>query len=77
VEQVRRVHAYADNPHFKIDRSLSMIRKILPVLMLSAFVAAPVAAPAFAAGDGAKAKCEKIKDAKLKAQCMKDVSTQK
>jgi len=54
-----------------------MIRKILSVLMLSAFVAAPVAAPAFAAGDQAKAKCEKIKDAKLKAQCMKDVSTQK
>jgi hypothetical protein len=54
-----------------------MIRKILPVLLLSAFVAAPVAAPAFAAGDQAKAKCEKIKDAKLKAQCMKDVSKQK
>lgn len=54
-----------------------MLRKIIPVLMLSAFVAAPVAAPAFAAGDKAMAKCEKIKDAKLKAQCLKDVSKQK
>ena len=32
---------------------------------------------ALAAGDKAMAKCEKIKDAKLKAQCMKDVSKQK
>lgn len=54
-----------------------MLRKVIPVLMLAAFVAAPVAAPAFAAGDKAMAKCEKIKDAKLKAQCLKDVSKQK
>ena len=54
-----------------------MIRKIVPVVLLSAFMAAPVAAPALAAGDKAMAKCEKIKDAKLKAQCMKDVSKQK
>jgi hypothetical protein len=59
---------------FRLTGDFRMIRKILPVLLLSAFVAAPVAAPAFAAGDQAKAKCEKIKDAKLKAQCLKDVS---
>ena len=54
-----------------------MIRKILPVVLLAAFAAAPIAAPAFAAGDKAKAKCEKIKDAKLKAQCLKDMSSTK
>jgi hypothetical protein len=69
--------SHATDPHPKPNRRLCMIRKVLPVLLLSAFVAAPVAAPAFAAGDQAKAKCEKIKDAKLKAQCLKDVSKQK
>lgn len=50
-----------------------MIRKVLPVLFLSAFIAGPVAAPAIAASDKATAKCEKIKDAKLKAQCLREV----
>lgn len=54
-----------------------MIRKVFPVLLLSAFVAAPMTAPAVAASDQAKVKCEKIKDAKLKAQCLRDVSKQK
>ncbi len=51
-----------------------MIRKVLPVLFLSAFIAGPIAAPAVAAGgDKASAKCAKIQDAKLKAQCLREV----
>lgn len=50
-----------------------MIRKVLPVLFVSAFIAGPIAAPAVAAGDKASAKCEKIQDAKLKAQCLREV----
>lgn len=51
-----------------------MIRKVVPVLFLAAFIAGPVAAPATAAGNKAQAKCEKIQDAKLKAQCLREVS---
>ncbi len=54
-----------------------MIRKALPIVLLAAFAAGSLTAPAFAAGDQAKAKCEKIKDAKLKAQCLKDMSSTK
>ncbi len=48
-----------------------MLKKVLPVLFLAAFIAAPVASPALAKGDKAAAKCEKIKDAKKKAECLK------
>jgi len=37
-----------------------MLKKIVPVLVLAAFVAVPVATPAFAAGDKkAEAACQK------------------
>jgi Ni/Co efflux regulator RcnB len=52
-----------------------MIRRILPVLILSAFIAGPIATPATAADDKTANKCEKIKDMKLKAQCLRQ-STQ-
>jgi len=48
-----------------------MLKKIVPVLVLAAFVAGPVAAPvAFAAGDK-KVDCSKIKDKAKKEACMK------
>ena len=49
-----------------------MIRKVMPVVLLAAFISGPMVAPAYAAGDKATAKCEQIKDAKLKAQCLRD-----
>ncbi|HEY5700599.1 MAG TPA: hypothetical protein VIT83_00750 [Gammaproteobacteria bacterium] len=54
-----------------------MIRRILPILIVSAFVAGPIASPAMAAGEKSTntSKCEKIKDMKLKAQCLRQ-STQ-
>jgi len=48
-----------------------MLKKIVPVLVLAAFVAGPVAAPAFAADDKKAAACEKIKDKAKKAECLK------
>lgn len=54
-----------------------MFKKILPVLFLSAFIAAPVASPALAKGDDATTKCEKIKDTKKKAECLKMVKGKK
>lgn len=54
-----------------------MFKKVLPVLFLSAFIAAPVAAPALAKGDSATAKCEKIQDAKKKAACLKAAKSKK
>jgi hypothetical protein len=54
-----------------------MLKKIVPVLVLAAFVAGPVAAPAFAAGDKAAAACEKIKDKAKKAECLKKAKMKK
>lgn len=54
-----------------------MFKKVLPVLFLSAFIAAPVASPALAKGDDAATKCEKIQDAKKKADCLKMVKGKK
>ena len=54
-----------------------MNSKLISVLFLSAFVAANVSAPAFAAGDLAANKCAKITDVKLKAECLKNASKQK
>lgn len=51
-----------------------MLKKIIPILVLAAFVSAPVAAPAFAAGDKkmdkATAACAKIKNEAKKAKCL-------
>jgi Ni/Co efflux regulator RcnB len=54
-----------------------MIKKIIPVLVLAAFVAGPVAAPAFAAGDKKAAACEKIKDKAKKEECLKKAKMKK
>jgi hypothetical protein len=51
-----------------------MIKKLLPFLVVAAFVAGPVAAPVFA-GSGDVKKCEKIKDPKAKAACEKKATT--
>ena len=51
-----------------------MIRKILPFVVLAAFVTAPVATPAFAADDKkvtkAEAECQKIKNEAKKTKCL-------
>lgn len=51
-----------------------MMRKIVPFVVLAAFITAPVATPAFAAGDKkatkAVAECQKIKNDAKKAKCL-------
>jgi len=51
-----------------------MMKKIVPFVVLAAFLAAPVATPAFAAGDKkadkAVAQCQKIKNEAKKAKCL-------
>lgn len=56
---------------FGVREDPIMLKKIVPVLVLAAFVAGPVAAPAFAADDKKAAACEKIKDKAKKAECLK------
>jgi len=57
--------------HFGVREDPIMLKKIVPVLVLAAFVAGPVAALAFAADDKKAAACEKIKDKAKKAECLK------
>jgi len=53
-----------------------MLKKVLPFVVLAAFIGGPVMAPAMAGDDAAK-KCEKIKDAKAKAECLKKAGVKK
>ena len=46
-----------------------MLKKVMLMAALAAFISGPIVAPAFAAGDAKK--CEAIKDAKKKAACLK------
>jgi hypothetical protein len=59
------------------EKEHPMIKKVLPVLVLSAFIAAPLAVPAQAGATKAEVKCEKIKDVKLKNQCIQNLKKQK
>jgi hypothetical protein len=52
-----------------------MFKKVLPLVFLSAFIAAPIASPALAGSDATK--CEKIQDAKKKAECLRMLKEKK